>query len=63
MLRRIIERSAFTALLGMAATYALAATLGVILMADALARVSVVWPHVMPPLATVMPVDCCPAAG
>jgi hypothetical protein len=62
MLRRIIERSAFVALLGMAATYALAATLGVILMADGLARVSVVWPRLMP-LAAVMAADCCGAAG
>jgi hypothetical protein len=48
MLRGIIERSAFFALLGMAATYALVATLGVILLADGLARASVFWPHVMP---------------
>ena len=44
MLRRMIQTSAFAGLLGMAATYSLAATLGVILMADGLARVSVVWP-------------------
>jgi hypothetical protein len=48
MMRHLIERFAFAALLGMAAAYAFAATLGVILMADGLARVSVVWPHVMP---------------
>jgi hypothetical protein len=48
MLRGIIERSAFSALLGMAATYALVATLGVMLLADGLARASVFWPHVMP---------------
>jgi hypothetical protein len=48
MLRRIIQTSAFAGLLGMAATYTLVATLAAILMADGLARVSVVWPHVMP---------------
>lgn len=62
MLRRIIQRSGFAALLGMAATYTLAATLGVILMADGLARASVVWPHLMPS-AAVMSVDCCGFAG
>jgi hypothetical protein len=48
MLRGMIERSAFSALLGMAATYALVATLGVILLADGLARASVFWPLVVP---------------
>jgi hypothetical protein len=43
MLRRIIQRSPFAGLLGMAATYTLAATLGVILVADGLARAPVVW--------------------
>jgi hypothetical protein len=62
MLRRIIERSAFAALLAMAAAYALVATLGVILMADGLARVPVVWSRVVPS-AAVTPVDCCRAAG
>jgi hypothetical protein len=62
MLRRFIERSAFAALLAMAAAYALATTLGVILMADGLARVPVVWSRVVP-WAAVMPVDCCRANG
>jgi len=47
MLRRIIQNSAFPALLGMAATYALAATLVVLFAADGLARSSVLWTHVM----------------
>jgi hypothetical protein len=44
MLRRIIQRSPFAGLLGMAATYTLAATLGVIMVADGLARAPVWWP-------------------
>jgi hypothetical protein len=47
MLRRIIQNSAFPALLGMAATYTLAATLVVLFAADGLARTSVLWTHVM----------------
>jgi hypothetical protein len=44
MLRRIIESSPFAGLLGMAATYILTATLGLILVADGLARAPIVWP-------------------
>jgi len=47
MLRRIIQKSAFAALLGMAATHTLAATLGVLFAADGLARTSILWPRVM----------------
>jgi hypothetical protein len=38
MLRRIIQSSPFAGLLGMAATYSLATTLGVVFVADRLAR-------------------------
>jgi hypothetical protein len=62
MLRRVIQTSAFAGLLAMAAAYTFAATLGVILLADGLARASVVWPHIMPS-AAVMPVDCCGVSG
>jgi hypothetical protein len=62
MLRRIIQTSAFVGLLAMAAAYTVAATLGMILLADGLARASVVWPHIMPS-AAVIPVDCCGIAG
>jgi hypothetical protein len=58
----MIQTSAFAVLLGMAAAYTFAATLGVILMADGLARASVVWPHLMP-AAAVMPVACCGVVG
>ncbi len=47
MLRSIIQTSGFAAFLGMAAAYAVVATLGAILMADGLARASVVWPHLV----------------
>ena len=42
MLRHIIQNSAFATLLGMAATYALTATIAVLLAADGLARNSIV---------------------
>ena len=42
MLRHIIQNSAFATLLGMAATYALTATVALLLMADSLARNSIV---------------------
>jgi len=62
MLPRIIRDVAFPTLLGIAAIYALATTIGVILLADAMARVSVVWPHVMPAVKLVSAV-CCGTAG
>jgi hypothetical protein len=61
MLRRIIQTSGFATLLGMAATYALVATLGAILLADGLARASVMWPHLMAPAGLTM--SCCGLAG
>ena len=42
LLRRIIQESTFPALLAMAATYALTATVAVLLAADGLARNSIV---------------------
>jgi hypothetical protein len=45
MLRRIIQKSTFPALLGMAATYALTAILTALLAADSLARNSIVMPQ------------------
>jgi hypothetical protein len=48
MLRSIVEKSPFGALLGIATFYALGAMSGVILIADALARVPVLWPHLVP---------------
>jgi hypothetical protein len=62
MLRRVIQTSGFPAFLGMAATYALVAMLGAILVADGLARSSVVWPHLLAP-AGVTPIRCCGLAG
>jgi hypothetical protein len=41
LLRRIIQNSAFPALLGIAATYALTAILAALLAADSLARNSI----------------------
>jgi len=43
MLRRIISSSPYAGLLGMAATYSLAATLAMLLIADLLTRVPVIW--------------------
>jgi hypothetical protein len=48
MLRSKIEKSPFAVLLGAASIYALVTSFGVILMADALARVPVLWPHIIP---------------
>ena len=48
VLRSKIERYPFSALLGVASMYALVTSLGVILMADALTRVPVLWPHIIP---------------
>jgi hypothetical protein len=62
MLRRVIQTSGFPVFLGMAATYALAAMLGALLIADGLARSSVVWPHLLAP-AGVTPIRCCGLAG
>ena len=42
LLRRIIQESTFPALLAMAATYALTATVAVLLAADGLARNSII---------------------
>ena len=42
LLRRIIQESTFPALLAMAATYALTATVAVLLAADSLARNSII---------------------
>ena len=47
MLRRIIQKSTFPALLGMAATYALTAILAALLAADSLARNSIVMPQLL----------------
>jgi hypothetical protein len=47
LLRRIIQRSAFPALLGMAATYALTAIVAALLAADSLARNSIVMPQLL----------------
>jgi hypothetical protein len=47
LLRRIIQKSTFPALLGMAATYALTAILAALLAADSLARNSVVMPQLL----------------
>ena len=46
MLRSTIERSPFSALLGAASVYAIVTSLGIILMADGLTRVPVLWPHI-----------------
>jgi hypothetical protein len=62
MLRRVIQTSGFPVFLGMAATYALVAMLGAILIADGLARTSVVWPHLTAP-AGATPIRCCGLAG
>ena len=47
LLRRIVQRSAFPALLGMAATYALTAIVAALLAADSLARNSIVMPQLL----------------
>jgi hypothetical protein len=47
MLRRTIQNSAFATLLGMAATYALTATVATLLAADSLARNSIVIPQLL----------------
>jgi hypothetical protein len=47
LLRRIIQKSTFPALLGMAATYALTAMLAALLAADSLARNSIVIPQLL----------------
>ena len=47
MLRRIIQNSAFATLLGIAATYALTATVAALLAADGLARNSIVVPQLL----------------
>jgi hypothetical protein len=62
MLPRIIKGAAFPTLLGIAAVYALATTVGVILLADAMARVPVVWPHVLPAVKIVSALCCGTAA-
>jgi hypothetical protein len=47
LLRRIIQKSTFPALLGMAATYALSAIVAVLLAAEGLARNSVFMPQLL----------------
>jgi hypothetical protein len=47
LLRRIIQKSTFPALLGMAATYALTAIVAILLAADGLARNSVFMPQLL----------------
>ena len=47
VLRRIIQNCAFGTLLGMAATYALTATVAALLAADSLARNSIVIPQLL----------------
>jgi hypothetical protein len=51
MLRHVVEHHSFGGLLGMAATYGIGATLGVLLIADAVIRNSKLWPHL---ISTVM---------
>ena len=43
MLRRVIQGTPFPGLLGMAATYSLAATLAMLFIADVLTRAPVIW--------------------
>ena len=45
MLRCIAQKFTFPALLGLAATYGLAAPLAVLLLADGVARTSAYWPN------------------
>jgi hypothetical protein len=52
MLRYIIEHRSFGGLLGMAAGYGIIAIVCVLLIADGLARNSMLWPHV---ISTVSP--------
>jgi hypothetical protein len=47
LLRRIIQKSTFPALLGMATTYALAAMAAILLAAEGLARNSVFMPQLL----------------
>jgi hypothetical protein len=47
LLRRIMQKSAFPALLAMAATYALTAIVAALLAADSLARNSIVIPQLL----------------
>lgn len=47
MVRYIIQKSAFATFLGMAATYAITATVAALLAADGLARNSIVMPQLL----------------
>ena len=50
MLPRITQKFTFPALLGLAATYGLAAPLAVLLLADGVARTSILLSRIMPPV-------------
>ena len=50
MLRCIAQKFTFPALLGLAATYGLAAPLAVLLLADGVARTSILLSRIMPQL-------------
>jgi hypothetical protein len=52
MLRHVLEHHSFGGLLGMAAGYSIVAIASVLLIADGLARNSMLWPHV---ISTVSP--------